>query len=443
MSNIDILILYEHVDRELDVACIIRCLAEARHGLRVKIIQHPLGALRPDAEMLWLNPRLVVLPHCYRSAVYAPYLLDWPNAIYFSLMWEQIFYRGNSIAKIPQGPFSLNHVMHQAWGEFSANYLMAAGVPRKNIFTNSHPAYALYAEPYRRFYADRAELAQRYRLDLDRRWVFFPENYNWAFYTERTLSEFIGLGQKAEDVYAMRDFARASFAETMRWCQALARRSDVEIIVRPRPATRLDDFKSTVRQIVPELPEHLHVIKDESVREWILASDLTVSSHSTSLIEAAVAEKPAYMLVPLPIPHPLVMTWHELTPQLTSQAEFEAVCQKVDPPLRDTRLRDWTHGAVMLHSDPISNLVEQLVGILRGSIPCPPRLARADIETPQGEPITTAFQFYVEQLGRKLQHLSVQIKHQPVQSGPAFEKDLISQAEIDQRTNHWCQALNL
>src|SRR5574337_320619 len=195
MPDIDILILYEHIDRELDVACAIACLLETRHGLNVRIAQHPFGQLSADAQMLWLKPKLIVLPHCYRSAVHAPYVLDWPEAIYFNMMWEQIFYRGTRTAKVPYGKFSVEHVIHHAWGDLTADYLRAAGVPPGNIFVNGHPAYALYGEPYRRFYISREALARRYDFDPARRWVFFPENYNWAFYSEEVLEGYVGLGQ--------------------------------------------------------------------------------------------------------------------------------------------------------------------------------------------------------------------------------------------------------
>ncbi len=437
MKEIDILILYEHVDRELDVACAVKCLLEARYGLRVKIIQHPVGQLNADAQMLWLKPKLVVLPHCYRSAVHAPYVLDWPEAIYFNLMWEQIFYQGNSTAKVPHGKFALEHVIHHAWGDFSAAYLRAAGAPQSHIFVNGHPAYMLYNEPYRRFYITRSELARRCGLDPERRWVFFPENYNWAFYSAEVIENYIRLGQPAAEVYAMRDFSRASFAEVIRWCCAAAAGGEIELIIRPRPATQSDEFKSAVSAVMATLPGNMRIIKDETVREWILASDVVVSSHSTSLIEAAVAGKPSYMLLPSPMPPALQLEWHQLAPHVASQAEFERVCFSAAGGAENNSLCAWAHAVIMAHGDAISNLADYLARLVRGALPRPLPVQRYDIPTPQGQTIANGFQFRAQQLHRKYQHLSVQLRRKPAVPGWMFEKDIISQAEIDRRTARW------
>lgn len=39
MKNIDVIYLYEHAARELDVACAVKCLAERHYGLRIEL-QH-------------------------------------------------------------------------------------------------------------------------------------------------------------------------------------------------------------------------------------------------------------------------------------------------------------------------------------------------------------------------------------------------------------------
>jgi hypothetical protein len=70
---------------------------------------------------------------------------------------------------------------------------------------------------------------------------------------------------------------------------------DGEPILRPRLITPLEDFVAAVRRVVPDIPSRMHISEPGTVREWIMASDVTVSSHSTSLIEAAVARKPAFM----------------------------------------------------------------------------------------------------------------------------------------------------
>ncbi len=435
MKKIDILYLYEHVDRELDVACIVKIYLEQQHGLNAEIVQHPFGQLSPDLNLDGARPRVVAMPHAY----YTPYLLDWPKATYVSLMWEQLFYKGNRLVKMPRGTFALKHVLHHVWGEFSSDYLQEVGVPKEHIFVNGNMAYALYGEPYRRYYTGRDELARRYGLDPAKRWIFFPENYNWAFYTEEKLrGSQAKSGLPEGEVYAMRDFCRDSLDETIRWCsQVVAKNENVEIIVRPRPFVPLDEFKTFVNRVIPEMPARMRITKDESVREWIMASDGVVSSYSTSLIEAAVAGKPVFMLEPLPIPDSIHMSWHDLAPHVQTLSDFETVCSGVSA--ADMRLGNWARRTMLGNGDPIRNLVRFLAQVATGDVPPPPPVARDDIPLPKRAPlpVPTPLLFEYHRAVHKYQNWRVRMTKTPVRPSPTFEKDVLSGSEIERRVNLW------
>ena len=66
-----------------------------------------------------------------------------------------------------------------------------------------------------------------------------------------------------------------------------------------------------VKEIIDIVPARMHFIKEKSVREWIMASDMVISSLSTSLVEAAIAGKPAYLLEPYPCPEFLQVDWQD------------------------------------------------------------------------------------------------------------------------------------
>ena len=208
MQDIDIVYLYEKAVRELDVACAIKYMAQHLYGLRIEIVQQNYGYPQAFEEF---HPRVVVLPFCYQERSHNAYLLQWRKAVYFNLTWEQLFYPGNRTAKTPRGEFAVNHCLHHAWGDFYADFLRQQGIPNKHIFVNGNPAYALYDEPYRQYFKQRSDLASQHGLDPVRRWIFFPENYNWAFYDESMLQQMIGDGQAPDQVFAMRDFCRQSF----------------------------------------------------------------------------------------------------------------------------------------------------------------------------------------------------------------------------------------
>jgi surface carbohydrate biosynthesis protein len=362
MPPIEVVYLYENVAREMDVACAVASLLRQRHGITVHIVQWPQSVPTLYGRV---SPQVVVLPFCYFEHSF-DCLLEWRTAAFVNLSWEQIFYRGNVKAKTPRGAFAISHVLHHAWSEVYAEFLREQSIAERHIFVNGHPAYGLYAEPYRRYFVGRAELASRHGLDPGKPWVFFPENYNWAFYSDEMLQFFLRAGQSPDDVQEMRDFCANSFRQVMQWFAAVARTNEVEVVIRPRPSTPASQFRAAVEAIVPDIPRAMHIIQDETVREWIMGSDVVLSSHSTSLIEASLAGRRAWMVTPFPVPAPLRQEWHNLVPHLTTEREFVAACLDGTDQTPDDRLANWARATFISRGDPIANLADYIARVATG-----------------------------------------------------------------------------
>jgi surface carbohydrate biosynthesis protein len=367
MRPVDFCVLFERASRELDVATALAHVLSQRHGLSTEIVQQYQARATIFGR---IRPHVVILPYAYHERYNNHYLMRWRTATFFNLTWEQLLYPGVAAAKSPHGEFATRHVIHHAWSDAYAEVLRASGVPEPHIFISGQPAYALYQEPYRRYFKPRSQMAQERGLDPARRWVFLPENYNWAFYDDAMLAELIRSGQPAAQVAAMRDIVTMSFEAAMRWCAALARRSDVELIIRPRPATSPELFRARVEQVVGTLPARMSITVSDTVRDWILASDVVISSYSTSLIEAAVAGRPSFILEPVPWPEFLHNEWHALLPHLRSEEEMIAtvVTSQADG---DSPLAEWARSALMSRGDPIVRIADELALIRAGSVPVP------------------------------------------------------------------------
>lgn len=379
MTEIDVVWLYEKALRELDVACAVKVLLERLYGLRVEIVQQNYGSLEAIKNFL---PRLVLLPFCYQNTSNNIFLVWWREAIFVNLTWEQLLYPGNRIAKTPRGEFPIHHVLHHAWSKGYADFLKRQGVPAQHIFLNGNPAYALYDEPYRFYFKQRQGLAEQHGLDPSKRWIFFPENYNWAFYSQRMLTQMIEDGQKPEDVTEMREFCMHSFEAVIRWCRALAEHENIEIIVRPRPATGVDDFVKRIKEIIATIPDRMHIHQQETVREWVLASDAVISSYSTSLIESAIAGKASYMVEPYPFPHSLRQGWHELLPHITSRQEFLSILSNATGNEAGKQLGEWARATMLSSGDPIGQLADYIAQLLHGEIYPPPKATRQSVTMP-------------------------------------------------------------
>lgn len=434
MENIDIVFIYERVARELDVACAIKYLLKERYGLRLEILQRPHG-YRPYIDRY--SPKVVCLPFCYgHSLKHHPFLYDWFGAICVNLTWEELLYDGNRQAKLPHDEFDTRHVYHHIWGDFFAETLETQGVPPELIFRNGNPTYALYDPPYRNYFASRLELARKYNLDPAKRWVFFPENYNWAFYTEMELKDFVALGglDRAK-VNEMAVFCRQSLDAVLAWCGAAANQENIELILRPRPTTPLKRFYEAATRILPSMPARLHITKDESIREWILASDIVISSYSTSLIEAAVADKQTYIVEPLPLLPELRSEWHDHATHLHTQSEFERVVLG-DVPSTANPLGVWARRSMLANGDPILNLTQFLAGLCSGALPPPPPPSHANMLNSSQPPLFAWLAFEYQRLQGHKQRREIMKWHDSY-----YENEVASPDEIQQRVARWASIL--
>ncbi len=432
MRKVDVVYLYEHAARELDVACAVSAILREEFGVSVEIVQWPSGFT--DA-LYDVSPRLVILPFCYTEKSYPRLLAAWRKSIFFNMTWEQIFYSGNKVAKTPRGEFALNHVVHHAWSASYASTLRASGISEDHIYLNGQPAYALYNEPYRRYFVPREQLAKKHGIPLHSRWVFFPENYNWAFYTQSTLEQFIRNGQSSDDVYAMREYCNKSLAETVRWCDEAVAGGNVDIILRPRPATSLSEFTAFVSRVLPVIPKKIHILQEESVRDWVLASDMVVSSYSTSLLEAAIAEKPVYILEPYPTPSSLKVEWHEYLDHIDQKSDFLNACLFQFGKNSGVRLAEWAQEQMMSSGDSIENLAVIISRLLKLDAMLPPS-APLRVAIPEVKPRINALLWVFFQKCRAILGLR-KVVHIPDE----YLKDYFDRETIRSRINRWREVL--
>lgn len=358
MEKIDIVWFIEHYARELDVACAVSALLESKYRKRVKILPffHPNSTYFTQKY----NPAVVLLPYCYsiHDSGLKQYLSAWKEATFVNLSWEQVFYRANIEYKAPRDSFAKRCVLHHAWSSKRATFLRDRGVPDDHIFVNGQPAYYLYFPPYRKAFTSRKILGKKFSIDVRKKWIFFPENYSWYFYSDHLVEEIIKNGQDREAAYRMRDYCGRSLREVLHWLHSLQKSDNVEIIIRPRPATSFAAFLETVQKFEPGLEKRIHILKEFTVRDWILASDVVISSFSTSLIEAAIAKKPIFMLEPFPILKDLIGEWYGYVPKVKTKEELLHMVKSHKPAY--VKLRTWAMGHFLRHGDPIRGLANFL-----------------------------------------------------------------------------------
>ena len=121
----------------------------------------------------------------------------------------------------------------------------------------------------------------------------------------------------------------------------------------------IGELREVVQHSLLDISAGLHILDNESVRKWILASDAVVSSHSTSLINSTIARKRMYILEPFPIPTPLKAEWHSCVPRIKTEEAFSSMCRG-DALDRRMMHCKWARRRLMSNGDAIKNLAVYL-----------------------------------------------------------------------------------
>jgi hypothetical protein len=440
MTPVDIVYFIEHAARELDIACAVKYLTEAKYNLSSEVRSIVLGL---DETLTQFSPKVVVLPYCVsvKGLNLEEIVNQWPGARYINLSFEQLLGDAQKKFKAPRDDFSQHYVIHQSWGDFFSQFLQEVGVPQSNIITNGNPSYALYRDPYKRYYGDaRSQLATQFGLDPDKRWVFVPENYGWAFFENHMVRDRIRRGFDPQQAYQYRDFSVDSLRAAAKWWCAGAGLDEVELIIRPRPAVPRDIFIGKLQEMVGELPDRLHIIKFGSVREWILASDVVFSSYSTTLLEAATASKPLYMLVPYPFPEFIHVDWNDLADKVFTSDSFLEVISQSTLPENWRALETWVVQTMMSRGDAIANLADILAALLSGElqVPAPTPVVREIGRFTWDKPIRKLRKFGWNSMQRGLYYMGVKTQ---AQVWNPHETDVVTPSEVDARVARWVKVL--
>lgn len=440
IQSVDVLYFVEHKARELDVACAVRYLLESWHGRRVVIASITHGL---EETLATYEPSVVALPYCTSVDDYnlERVVTRWPHARYIDLAYEQVLGKTQKSFKAPKDDFARQTVLHSAWGEFFVEYLTSYKVPSGKVVVNGNPALSLYRPPYARYYGDaRMELAERFRLDPSKYWVFIPENYGWGFFTDKMVRDRIRRGFNPDDAFRYRDFARDSLAEVSRWWVDASVTDGVELIIRPRPAIPQDEFAAAVRTYAGSLPDSLRIIKYGSVREWILASDMVMSSYSTTLLDAAVASKPVYMLAPIEFPDFLHAAWYELTPQLVSYDEFTDAIKDENAKDNWKPLQGWVTSQMLSQGNGVDNLVRMLEMVLNHQIDLGgAEEIAAQLQAPSLAKAIKGIRKIGWRLFQSMLNLSGKKTHE--QTWQPHEADAIDPVDIEKRLERWRRVL--
>jgi surface carbohydrate biosynthesis protein len=366
-TSVDVLILVHHPQRELDIAALLKVLLEDQHGLKCAIASYRYNDYQTLAK--W-NPRVVALPWFYSEEKgFVRYRSYWPQAKFIDMAYEQIYQKINEGLKVIEGPYARTEMRFAAWGSFYQDFLSSHGIPRDRVDVCGNPSYGLYRDPYRSYFVSREELADRHGLNPAKRWIFFPENYRAAFMSREQLDRFERTMNVPGISNRFRDFAEASLEEVCRWLHSTP--LDSQVILRPRPAVGMEPFVAKVGPWLKGLEDRLFITTEATVREWILASDVVVSSYSTSLIEASLADKKIAILEPVPFPDFVMNEWYDHVDRVKTADQMESLLSGTWSGGSPDSLRSWAVEKTMSLGDPLARTAEWMASITQTQLNSP------------------------------------------------------------------------
>jgi surface carbohydrate biosynthesis protein len=325
-KEVDIIFFVEHKDREFE---------------SVKLIAEKLKGKGKSSLILSVYFHVHYL-NLYKAKTFVfPYLInqnDWPvsfvyrmygdSAEYINMNWEQLLFPVNIEYKKPQDNFVKQKVKHIAWNNNFKDYLIKNGVSDENIKVTGNPANEVLYNLLDKKDEWRLKLVNEFSLDINKKWLFMPMNYAWAFSSDRLIQSKINKGYPEDKAWKHKKYSHKCLKKFIYFIEKLSKEYDYEIIIRPHPSITENDYKKVFDETIGYIPKNIYLNKAHSIREWIVSSDIVGSSWSTSVWDAYNVGKSVFLFTPYKRPEWLDVWWNNEVVNLNDYNE-EKVLSKI------------------------------------------------------------------------------------------------------------------
>lgn len=328
---VDFMILYEVPTREFESISLLSSELRCR-GYKVVCKSTLKGAKsnysRHYREMRKYrnNVKILLVPSLYHDKE----LLDY---FYFpfgkvekivNLRWEQ--YYVNEIMEKPGDHLYLypnesgKNAYQLSWGAVSHQNMIAAGIAEDRLIDAGPLHMDLLRDEFRGYYISKQELLRQYQLEDGKQTVLFISSFANA--TDRSeyfdfLNEFFS-GNYSVDVSRIQ-LEQASYGMALKWFDDFMQtHKSVNFVYRPHPSETVTEQLQSLEQKY----ENFRIIRDFSVKQWILSCETIVTWMSTSIIEAYFAGKPCFIIRPVEYPFEKDMYVYRGARFITSEEEF-------------------------------------------------------------------------------------------------------------------------
>ena len=294
----DVLLTYEIKNREIENLCLVKYELEKRgYSVQVRMQYDTFFSHHKP-----IDAKLVVVPAYYRNRAqfYSSSHTPQTDKI-LNMMWEQV--RNTQEENNKDSLFSIKDwgrvASHIAWGKDMSDRLIHEwGCDPSHVFMTGHLTLDFLKKPLVNYYDSKETLFRSYGIPSDKKIHLFISSLAYADVDMRVVKNSSN-GKSEEDLLAYKQLCADTRKELLDWFEKiLLLDEDSVIIYRPHPEEKgnQDLFELTKRQ------NRFFIIKEKSIKQWILACDKIYTWMSTSITEITTSGKDFDVLRPLPIP---------------------------------------------------------------------------------------------------------------------------------------------
>ena len=289
VKHVDFLFVYEIKTREFESICLLTQELENR-GYSVGIVDwwNPLV----DDSTEKLSTKVLITAAVYKTESLQKILgYIKGKAKVVNMQWEQL-YCVKDLTN-PNSPWRITgealNTIYFSWGNENRKKLLKDGVSKDKIKLTGNVTLDFLRPEFRDYYFSKEQILEQYHLDDKKQICLFISSFSWVKMPESMvdpeLKEFMEISIESQKAI-------------LSWItQMLSSRDDIYFIYRPHPA----EADNEDLFLIAKQYSNFKVIRDYSVKQWILVSDIIYNWYSTSMAEIYFAGKSCFILRPLKI----------------------------------------------------------------------------------------------------------------------------------------------
>ncbi|MBQ7917420.1 MAG: hypothetical protein IJ310_01235 [Clostridia bacterium] len=297
MKKYDFLFVYEVKNRELENICLLKYELEKR-GYSVAIRETWRAIHYPYAKV---NAKVVISFACYDNSQ-IQYMSSFAKDVekIINLQWEQLYTIGdeedeNCLFRIKELATQVTHI---CWGQFNYDRLTnISGVKPINLTLAGQLSFDFFKPNLKGYYLSREEILKKYNINPNQKVYLFISSFSYVDMPDEELKTGV-FAQTANDSLEFKRISFKSQQEILVWVEeVLKKHKKIIFIYRPHPA----EIGNKKLENLGKKYDNFKIIREHSVKQWIIACDKIYTWYSTSVAEIYAAGKNCSILRPYEI----------------------------------------------------------------------------------------------------------------------------------------------